>query len=99
MPCWLSFAPLNSSYVDLCSWQAEFVGHNHGVRELAVIPRTDLLISAGFDTEALLWDLSTRLLLMRIAAHRHTLVGNPWPFGLLYALVSPHVTAPCACGK
>ncbi|CAM9151762.1 unnamed protein product, partial [Discosporangium mesarthrocarpum] len=51
------------------------LGHFHGVLSVAFSTEHDVIVTAGFDYEALCWDRSTRHLLQRLAGHRHSLIG------------------------
>lgn len=51
------------------------VGHSHGVLSLAYSIEHDVLISAGFEYDALCWEGSTNRLRMKLEGHRRSLIG------------------------
>lgn len=51
------------------------VGHARGVRQLQYVREHDLLLSAGFDCDALGWDINNRRQILRLRGHRFPLVG------------------------
>lgn len=54
---------------------AILVGHYHGVLSLAFSDEHDLILSAGFDFDAICWDRSTNRLYMKLEGHRRSLIG------------------------
>lgn len=50
-------------------------GHKRSVRSMAFSQQHDLLITAGFDYEAIGWDLATRCPMLRLKGHRQSLVS------------------------
>ncbi|KAL3661240.1 hypothetical protein V7S43_013849 [Phytophthora oleae] len=51
------------------------VAHERGVRQLCYSQQHDLLLSAGFEFEALAWDLSSRQVALTLSGHRAPLIG------------------------
>ncbi|KAG7377866.1 hypothetical protein PHYPSEUDO_010892 [Phytophthora pseudosyringae] len=51
------------------------VAHERGVRQLCYSAHHDLLLSAGFEFEALAWDLGSRQVVLKLSGHRAPLVG------------------------
>ena len=50
-------------------------GHKRTVRSVVFSEKNDLLITAGFEYEAIGWDLATRCPMLRLKGHRKSLVG------------------------
>lgn len=50
-------------------------GHFHGILSLAYSDEHDLIISAGFDFDALCWERSTRHMHMKLEGHNRSLIG------------------------
>ncbi|KAF4031797.1 EF-hand domain pair [Phytophthora infestans] len=51
------------------------MAHGRGVRQLCYSEHHDLLLSAGFEFEALAWDLGSRQVALKLSGHRAPLVG------------------------
>jgi Ca2+-binding EF-hand superfamily protein/WD40 repeat protein len=49
--------------------------HERGVRQLCYSEQHDLLLSAGFEFEALAWDLGSRQVALKLSGHRAPLIG------------------------
>ncbi|TYZ61783.1 hypothetical protein PybrP1_000382, partial [[Pythium] brassicae (nom. inval.)] len=58
-----------------CRPRGALAAHSHGVKQLAYSAQHDLLLSAGFEYDALGWDLASRQVVLRLAGHRAPLVG------------------------
>lgn len=58
-----------------CRPRGSLAAHRHGVKQLAYSAQHDLLLSAGFEFDALGWDLASRQVVLRLAGHRAPLVG------------------------
>ncbi|CAM9349206.1 unnamed protein product [Choristocarpus tenellus] len=50
-------------------------GHVHGILSVTYSGAHDIIITAGFDFEAICWDRSTRHIQQRLTGHRHSLIG------------------------
>lgn len=55
--------------------RGSLVAHERGVRQLCYSQQHDLLLSAGFEFEALAWDLSSRQVAVTLSGHRAPLLG------------------------
>ncbi|KAK1937170.1 Dynein assembly factor with WDR repeat domains 1 [Phytophthora citrophthora] len=55
--------------------RGSLVAHERGVRQLCYSQQHDLLLSAGFEFEALAWDLSSRQVALTLSGHRAPLIG------------------------
>ncbi|KAG3140516.1 hypothetical protein PI126_g15956 [Phytophthora idaei] len=51
------------------------MAHERGVRQLCYSEHHDLLLSAGFEFEALAWDLASRQVALKLSGHRAPLIG------------------------
>ncbi|OWZ21416.1 LOW QUALITY PROTEIN: hypothetical protein PHMEG_0004045 [Phytophthora megakarya] len=51
------------------------LSHERGVRQLCYSKQHDLLLSAGFEFEALAWDLGSRQVALKLSGHRAPLIG------------------------
>ncbi|ETK76831.1 hypothetical protein L915_16830 [Phytophthora nicotianae] len=51
------------------------MAHERGVRQLCYSEHHDLLLSAGFEFEALAWDLASRQIALKLSGHRAPLIG------------------------
>jgi len=54
--------------------KAVLIGHKRGVRSLNY--SRNLLLSCGFETDARIWDLTTKDCTVILRGHRHILVGG-----------------------
>ncbi|GMF10200.1 unnamed protein product [Phytophthora lilii] len=55
--------------------RGSLVSHERGVRQLCYSTHHDLLLSAGFEFEALAWDLGSRQVALKLSGHRAPLIG------------------------
>jgi hypothetical protein len=57
-----------------CWAQAELTGNETGIRKAVYAPASDVIVGAGFNFDAIVWDASTNKMLMKLCGHRDTIV-------------------------